>query len=78
VKYPIFFRMPRTRARRTDRGISQEVMEAASAEVISNNTSVRSVGGEYGIFHVSLHRSSVKLSKNDPPPKCYRPRIMVS
>jgi len=59
--------MPRTHVRRTDIGISQEVMEAAATEVISNNRSGRSVAEEYGICHASFHRFCVKLSKNENP-----------
>jgi hypothetical protein len=69
--------MPRTRVWLTDRGISQEIMEAGAAEVIGNNRSVRSVAKELGIFHASLHRFCVKLRKNENPQTGYRPHNRV-
>ena len=56
--------MPRNRERRTDRGTSQEVMEAAASAVIDNNKSVRSAAKEFGICHVSLYRFCKKKRDN--------------
>jgi len=69
--------VPRTRVRRRGRGISQEVIEAATVEVISNNRSVRSVAKEFGICHISLHRFCVKLRKNEKSQTGYRPHNRV-
>jgi hypothetical protein len=69
--------MPRTRVRRTDREISQEVIKAAATEVIRNNRSVRSVDKEFGICHISLHRFSVKLRKYEKSQTGYRPHNRV-
>jgi transposase-like protein len=57
--------MLRTRARRTDRSISQEVMEVATAEVTNNGKSVRSVAKQWSMCHASLHRFCVKLRENE-------------
>jgi NADH:ubiquinone oxidoreductase subunit E len=58
-------------------GISQEVMEVASTEVTTNYRPVRSVAEEYEIFHVSLYRFRVNLSKNDTPSKRVREHIPI-
>jgi hypothetical protein len=47
-------------------------MKADTAEVISNDRSVRSVAKEYGICIVSLHKFCVKLSKNENAQTGYR------
>jgi hypothetical protein len=65
VKHPTF-RMPRIHVRRTDFGISQEVMEAAATEVISNNNQLEA-SLKSTEFDLSFHRFCVKLSKNENP-----------
>ena len=71
-----FLRMPRNRERRTDRGTSQEVMEAAASAVIDNK-SVRSVAKEFGICPVSLYRFYKKIRDNLSPKTGYNPHNRV-
>jgi transposase-like protein len=50
-----------------DKGISQEVNEAAAAEVINSDKSVTIISKKYGSSHVSLHRSCASYAKTKAP-----------
>jgi hypothetical protein len=59
--------MPRTRVRRTCRGTSQVVIEAAAAEMVNRDRLVSSAAELHEIYNVSLHSFCVKLRKNENP-----------
>jgi hypothetical protein len=48
--------MVRTYKRKTERGVSQDVLERASHEVIDKNQHLRPVAEAYGVDKMTLHR----------------------
>lgn len=74
--------MGRVRKRKTNRGVSQTILENAADEMETFNTSCRSVAKQYGICHVTLKtfidKRKNSLDEGTPMPKVgYNPHTRV-
>lgn len=69
--------MVRNRARRTDRGPSQDVIEAAAKLVLEQNFSVRAAAKAHNVCHVTLKRFMDKKKKNVSVVMGYKPHNKV-